>query len=540
MRTKSFPKALLLAGAVAVAGLLGAGGQPAAAAPTIGSVCGGLPAALTTTIGPGGGVERAKVTGGALTVDFPPGTVSSPTAMTICSSAPASPYPGDPILSFFAIDFPNGVFGPGLASPLRITFSGRELTAHSFLQVQGGGPIRILSNLHTGAGQLSFDAYAIFEYVVYEHSPLQSQPVAGGASPATGRSSNSDRSTIAAALTPFDKAFPLTWPTLWNAAITIGVMLLITFPAQLFNKTLDENYDEIRSILRRRLPRVVAVRRRFMVNRSRFGGLPSFVAVMIVGSILGGLNDPTFGFNAKSVETLVAVILAFAAALLVSGGVEVGYRRLGRLPADWKLHALPLGLVVAVACVVVSRLTNFEPGYLYGVVAGVAFGQSVDRRQSGHSVALASLATLVVAVAAWAAWTPLQSSASHPHAGAVVLIGDSLLAALFVSGIVGTVINLMPLEFMPGSALARWHRGAWAAVVAVATFLLVQVMLHPAARSYRIPDAPIVTTLVLFGVFACASVAFNRYFAVWRRGSAGPKAEDDTVLVTPQRTSLRP
>ena len=495
----------------------------------------------STTLGPGGGQIRTRVSGGELTVDVPPGVIPTQARVTVCTSAPPTPYPGDPILSFFAIDFPanDTLQTSGLASPLHITLTGSELTSHSYLQVQGGGLPRIASNFAPRAGRLSFDAYAIFEYVIFEHSPFAPAP-GPNTTHSAGPNASAHRSTIATALIPLDKAFPLTWRTFWNAVITLAVMLLITFPAQLFNKTLDENYDEIRAIVRRRLPARDRIHTKSGWGGRRSANLASFAVVMAGGSIIGGLNDPTFGFNTKSVETFVAVVCAFAVSIVVGAGVEIAYRRRRRLAAAWSLRALPLGLVVALACVLVSRGTGFQPGYLYGVIAGIVFREALGNRERGHGVALASLATLVLAVVAWAAWTPVATSASHPHANAFVLTADTFLAGLFISGIVGTVVALLPLEFMPGSALARWHRGAWMAVFTVATFLLIQVMLHPAARSRRIPDAPIVTTAVLFGVFGLLSIAFNRYFALRRRRSTDRREEDEVLASPPQRVQAKP
>ena len=549
LRAKRYSRGLLFL--VAAAGISasalgpGAGKAGAARSQAASNTCfGGLPSVASVTVGSAGAHLRAAVTGGDVTVDIPPGAIPSGTTVIVCTAPPASAYAGDPALSFFAIDFPgNGRLQTvGLAAPFHITLSGKELTPHSYLLVQGGGLPRLVSNIDAASGRLSFDAYAIFEYAVLARSPFAPPNPSGPGSTHSGPTSNArHRSTIATALTPLDKAFPLTWRTFWNAFITLAVMLLITFPAQLFNKTLDENYEEIRAILHRRLRTPAKVRTKLASSGHRSANVASFAVVMAGGSIIGGLNDPTFGFNTKSVETFVAVVAAFAVSIVLSAGVEIAYRRRRRLAAAWSLRALPLGLVIALACMLVSRLTGFQPGYLYGVIAGIVFREAVGNRERGHGVALASLATLVLAVVAWAAWTPVATSASHPHANAFVLTADTFLAGLFISGIVGTVVALVPLEFMPGSALARWHRGAWMAVFTVATFLLIQVMLHPAARSRRIPDAPIVTTAVLFGVFGLISVAFNRYFALRARRGTGRREEDDAVLMSPpQRVQSEP
>ena len=322
-------------------------------------------------------------------------------------------------------------------------------------------------------------------------------------------------------------------------------MVLVTFPAQMFNRTLDENHGEIRAIAMRRAP--VLVKLRQMLRRMKTGsGAAGFVAVLILGSVIGGLNDPHFGLNAKGVETLIAVMCSFVAGVALWAGASLWYRRARGLGAEWKFHAVPDGLLVAIVCVFVSRLTHFEPGYLYGVIAGVAFTTELSAKSEGHDVALGSLAVLAGAVVAWALLAPLNHAASGSHPSPVVLVVDTFLAGLFVSGVVGTVINLVPLEFLPGAAIARWHKGAWAAIFGVALFLMVQVMLLPSARGSRIGDAPFVTTIVLFVVFGISSIAFNRYFARRhdrddRAGSEGrnerESAEENTML---GESSVRP
>ena len=154
----------------------------------------------------------------------------------------------------------------------------------------------------------------------------------------------------------------------------------------------------------------------------------------------------------------------------------------------------------------------------------MVFTTELEQGPLGHEVSIGSLSLLVVAVASWVVWTPVNHLASEAHPGVVVLTANTFFAGLFVSGVVGTVINLVPLEFLPGAAIARWHKAAWAAIFSVAVFLLVQVMLLPAARSSRLGNAPLVTTIVLFAVFGAGSIAFHRYF-VNRHRRAGERGE---------------
>ena len=69
-----------------------------------------------------------------------------------------------------------------------------------------------------------------------------------------------------------------------------------------------------------------------------------FAVVVLVGAILGGLNDPKFGFNGRSAATYLAVILAILIGVTVSALVNYTYRRARGRDVHWRFHALPAGL----------------------------------------------------------------------------------------------------------------------------------------------------------------------------------------------------
>jgi hypothetical protein len=200
--------------------------------------------------------------------------------------------------------------------------------------------------------------------------------------------------------------------------------------------------------------------------------------------------------------------------------VAWGYRRARHREHKANLHALPLGLAIAAVCVLISRLTDFRPGYLYGVVAGVVFGTALGKKESGHVVALSTITVLALAVLAWIAWVPVNAAAAKTGAGFPVVFADDVLGAMFVGGLVGSVIGLVPLNFMPGGALAGWHRGVWAAMFAIALFGVVELMLHPQAGQAHPGAAPLVTVIGLLALFGGSSIAFAGYFARRRRREA--------------------
>lgn len=319
-------------------------------------------------------------------------------------------------------------------------------------------------------------------------------------------------STISSALISPGRAFASPVADLLAALVTVAVVVLITFPSQLFNYTFQENYEEIRDGWERRLKLLRRLRLRVMGEEGHSRDLAVFAGVLLVGSVLDGFLDPSFGLSAASGITLLSMVLAIVISVAVPGLVAYAYRKLRRRSTELRLRALPLGLLVALVCVLISRLVDFQPGYLYGLVVGVAYSKRMAVHEEGHVAALSAISSLVVASLAWIAWIPVHGLATGPSpAPGPVLLSD-LLGAIFVGGLVGNVVGLLPLQFLQGGTVARWHKGMWAGVYGLAGFGFIQALLQPATAVSRHGSAPLITALVLFVAFGAASVAFYLYF----------------------------
>jgi hypothetical protein len=353
---------------------------------------------------------------------------------------------------------------------------------------------------------------------------------AGGAGAGSGRVS-----TIASSITSPSNAFSSSRRTLENVALAALAILLITFPSQLFNHTLDENRAEIVAWWARRFGFISRLRRRRKQGTRRlWQDTTAAAAVVLVGGLLGGLLDPRFGLKGASALTYASVVGSTCLGIAVAGLVAYEYRKRRKRSTTFHFHALPEGLLVGIACVVVSRAASFEPGYLYGIVCSVAFRGRLERREEGQTVALSVLATVSVALLAWIAWVPLNRVATHPHEAWPVVFGDDLVGAVFTGGIVGATIGCFPLRFLPGGTIAKWHRGAWALVFGVVTFVFLEVMLNP-GRGGHTGHAPLVTVIVLFVVFGGGSVAFYSHFARKRRARGGAASEHSSQAPQPDR-----
>lgn len=354
-----------------------------------------------------------------------------------------------------------------------------------------------------------------------------------------------------------------------NVAIAAAGAILITFPAQLFNLTFEENYPAIMEWVERRRAsfRRLTPRRKGpptsgepaapagpggAATRSAAAtpdaepppppagaGVPpgkapaeqaapaestrleqlrtrrELTLVIAVGALLGSLLDPSFGIHWRSVDHYIAVFLALAAGLAVAAGALHVVRRWQRWESPLRLHALPLGLVVALGCVLVSRLANFQPGYLYGVVCGAALTRQLTDKEEGQIAAFAIASTLAASILSWLIWVPVHGSTT-PGSFFGLIILDGFFSALFVSGFVGATISLLPLRFLPGHTIMRWNRPVWALLWLMALFGVVDFLV----RSPVSPGAshsPLVTTIVLFVLFAGASMLFRDHFIrKWR------------------------
>jgi hypothetical protein len=322
-------------------------------------------------------------------------------------------------------------------------------------------------------------------------------------------------STVGGSLTSPATLFGAPLTALVNVLITVGLILLITFPSQLFNRTYEENHDRIRAWWERRLNWTARLRRPSERLTPSIRGSLAFGAVVVGGGVLAAMLDPGFGVNVRSLALFAGAVLALVAGVAVSGIAAGSYRHACHRVGRWRLRALPSALLVAVVCVLISRITRFQPGYLYGLIGGVVFTGHLSNREEGKEVAIASVGTLIVSIAAWLVWVPVSVAASaHPANFGLALL-ENFLAALFLSGMVGLVIGLVPLRFLPGERVARWHRGAWAALFGVACLAVVEVMIRPQTSAGRHVE-PFWTTIGLFVAFGLASVLFWAYFKVPR------------------------
>jgi hypothetical protein len=332
--------------------------------------------------------------------------------------------------------------------------------------------------------------------------------------------------TTWAAAVPSPATLPVDTTALaWAAGLTLAAIILMPFPSELFNRTLDSNAERIRARLAR-LP---------LIGRAAGPGPDSgrtplgrrrvvIVGYLLVSALLYGLLDPAFGSDPRSALTYVSLLAAIAIVAWVAAAPARAIHR-ARAQDLGLLRVVPATLLVGAACVAISRLAGFEPGYLYGLLIGFIFARELAIADEGKAAASGVAWMLGLSVASWFALGAVRTPGIEPSPQAA--LAQTVFAAFVVGGIEGAVFGLVPMRFLHGGHVFRWSRLRWAILYGLGLLAFWLIILNPAngfLESAAHP-APFLTTLALFLAFGAASILFWAWFR-FRPGPAGASGEE--------------
>jgi hypothetical protein len=291
-----------------------------------------------------------------------------------------------------------------------------------------------------------------------------------------------------------------------SLALGALLVLLVGFPAELFNSTYEENEGTIRHWLSR------FTRRKERENRPVARPWAAF-AFFAVAAALTTLVDPTFDFG----WTGATVFAGFAVAIPLTMAAYA-------YPAEWyqrraskitgRFQVIALALLVAALLTLMSRLVHFVPGYVYGLIAGFAARRKLSKSQEAKSVLTGAACVFGLSVVAWIVWGKYDAVAQGSHASHAEAIFGAVLAQLAILGITSVVFGLMPFKFMDGYELRTWNLTGWIGVYAVAAFWFALVLIrgNPDVLQKHHPLVAFAEPFILFFVFGFLSVLFWLYF----------------------------
>jgi hypothetical protein len=375
--------------------------------------------------------------------------------------------------------------------------------------------------------------------------PGGTPPSSSGAGSSTGAAPGGSTQSVVFHQSPVFLAVPR--PTdiqmglasiLRSAAVTIALILLIGFPAELFNKTLEENAEEVRGWFRPllRITRVFgtaspdgAQRRRWTADLLWATPRRRLAAFCLLAALLMSFADPTIGLDGKTAVLVVALAVGVAVITLVyARTADLVSARLAR--AGSTLKVLPICLVFATSCAILSRTLSFLPAYVYGLVASYVATRKLTRAQEGRGVLVAAICTLAVALLAWVGLERIHPLGSQADAGVVARLADAVLASIFILGVQTIVFGLVPVRYLDGDKLRGWSRVAWVGVYTAGMFLFVHVLVFN-RQNVRSEGgvSGFFSTLELFLGFGALSVLFWAYFR-YRPSRQDPAARQEEAV----------
>ncbi len=303
---------------------------------------------------------------------------------------------------------------------------------------------------------------------------------------------------------------------------TILFLLLISFPGALLDSTVDENYDEIRRWFGLQ-PRAEKTAR----ERSKsFRGI-ALVGFLLVGGIAGAFLDPSVGPSLTTAALAVGLATSLAVVFVCFGLPGIIYMRRHHQDRG-RILLRPGALFLTAALVLISRVLHLEPGFLFGLIGGLAFGTELNARSSGRLAITTSFFTLGVGLAAWFLWVPVSAAAAQGDVTFWLVVADAALAGTFIAAVETLVIGLIPMRELDGGTIRTWKFLDWAAVYFVGAYAYVLIVLRPASSSGGDNNGAPWKALLIASSFAAISIAFWAYFRLRPSSREARDAEVDS------------
>ena len=257
------------------------------------------------------------------------------------------------------------------------------------------------------------------------------------------------------------------------ALLTVILVLLVAFPTSLLNSAVEsgsERFSEWWSTRRARPAPDVQTPESGAWRRSWWWAATG----VVIASVIAAFADPQFGLNAGSARVVLSILVSFGVDVVLGWALVVWIMSRVNPGATHSYSFRPLTLLVVIAAVVFTRLTGFEPGIVFGLVAGVAFAAIAGRSGAAKSALVTLGYAFVLALVAWVVYGVVAGSSGESFLATLLV---ETLAAIAVGGMAALPIALFPVRGMPGHAIWQWRRGLWVACYAVGLFAFFIVLM---------------------------------------------------------------
>ncbi len=307
------------------------------------------------------------------------------------------------------------------------------------------------------------------------------------------------------------------------AAIGLVLLLLIAFPAELLNSTISEQYPRFS----RRLPAVRTPWWDRFTDWLKRTPIVGGIAITGLAAFIFGFADPGFGFDITSLRLVLSCALAlFVVGYLASSISGAIIRRAWGLATVIELK--PLGLVLTVLGVVISRVLEFAPGFLIGLILGITLIGKTTVAQQAKAALVQVGVVFMLAMLGWLGYS-FVVAALEPNSFVTALSFDTLVAVT-AEGITALFIGLLPFKFLDGQVIFQHSKVAWSATYALVAAAFVMIIV-PAA--WGDTSGPAWLWLAFIIGFAVVAVGLYLYFRFW-----APPIEEDKEAELPEKEKV--
>lgn len=281
-----------------------------------------------------------------------------------------------------------------------------------------------------------------------------------------------------------------------------GLTVLLALPGFLLSNVLSARYDQLFGWLGR--GRVGRARK--LVGDAATGPRRWLVlgGGIVLASFIAGFIDPAYGVNALSLRLFLTLLATFAVFNIGAWAVVSAYLRRADPAARPVLTMHPATLIVVAVAVVVSRLLSFNPGVVFGLVAGITFAMTLVASREAMVIIVGSAYALAIAIAAWVGYSLLAAVDSTGSPALVAL--SEFFAGVTVEGVSTLPLALAPFAALDGAALFRWRKWVWALSYAIGLAAFMYVLFNVPGGTAQV-DGDFARWIVIFTVFVLIAVA---------------------------------
>jgi hypothetical protein len=346
-----------------------------------------------------------------------------------------------------------------------------------------------------------------------------------------GTTSLTDPSVLSG-LRTFTEALPTPVQTGVIAGGAVALMLVVGWPAALLNSVVGSRYDGlVRWVQKRFRRRPKTETPDAAAKPSRLPGWlmwPGFALAAVIGAFV----DPDFGWNPMSIRVVLTLFASFVLFNLVTWAIVRAIARRIQPDSEPLLRFRWGSLVLVILAVVIARLLQLEPGIIFGLVAGVAYGTALRASRSAIIALVGSGFGLALALVAWVAYSLLAPVAAASPESVPLVVGTEFLAAVTVKGVSSLPLALLPFGTLDGGKVIKWRKVAWAVSYAIGLAAFMLVLLTIPKAWGEIPG-DFVRWLVLFGGYALIAVvlwAVNAWLVKRRPPKETPIGEQPDAI----------